>query len=70
MLRDITNNPRVQSKLRAEIDRVVGDRNMSIYEVGNVAYLKACFHETLRFTSSAIVPHMANTNTTLGGRVH
>ena len=67
MLRDITDNPKVQEKLRAEIEKEVGAARMSSYDVGNIHYLKACFHETLRTTCSAIVPHMANSNTTLGG---
>jgi cytochrome P450 len=43
-------HPRVLAKLRDELDPVLGDRDVPLYDdVANLPYLRACIEESLRF---------------------
>ena len=70
MLRDISLDPRVQSKVQLELETEIGEADLRLEKISSLQYLTACFYETLRTTSSAIVPHMANRDTTIGGMVN
>lgn len=70
MLRVLTyvaENPGVQQKLQREADSVLGkDTPVSIDHRKEMPYTEATIMEALRHTSSPIVPHVANEDTTLG----
>lgn len=64
----VAQNPEVQTKLQEEADQVVGkDGACSIDHRSYMPYTEATITEVLRHTSSPIVPHVANEETTLGG---
>ena len=64
---DIATRPRVQTELRAEIRSVLGGADFSLADKKSLTYLQATFYETVRYTCSAIVPHVANRNTSIAG---
>ena len=66
-MHDIGTREGVQQRLRAELASQLGDGEMSLDRRYDLPYLTACFYETLRTTSSAIVPHMANRDTSISG---
>ena len=67
VLIDIATRPRVQAELRAELGRVLGGAEFCLADKKSLAYLQATFYETVRYTSSAIVPNVANRNTSVAG---
>lgn len=70
MLRVLTfvaQHPEVQQKLQEECDDIVGvDTPVSIDHRSSMPYTEATIMEVLRHTSSPIVPHVANDDTTIG----
>jgi cytochrome P450 len=65
LLHDIGSRSEVQERLRQELATELGEGEMSLAR--RLPYLTACLYETLRTTSSAIVPHMANRDTSIAG---
>lgn len=62
--------PHVKSKIMDEIQRVTkGIRNVGLLDKSAMVYTEAAILETLRFTSSPIVPHVATEDTELEGKV-
>ncbi|ELU05571.1 hypothetical protein CAPTEDRAFT_63222, partial [Capitella teleta] len=67
----ISKHPRVQEKLQAEVDRVVGlQRMVSLSDKGEMPYTQATILELLRFTSVVPmgVPHMPYEDTVIQGK--
>ena len=64
---DIATRPRVQTEVRAEIQSVLAGADFSLADKKSLTYLQATFYETVRHTCSAIVPHVANRNTSIAG---
>lgn len=69
MLRYIAQNPEIQEQLITELDSEFQSSDVVLEDVTNIQFLTACFYETLRLTSSAIVPHMTNKDTSVGGNI-
>ena len=69
MLRYIGQNPEIQDQLIRELDTEFQGGQVRLEDVTNVQFLTATFYETLRLTSSAIVPHMTNKDTSVGGKI-
>ena len=67
LLRDIAKSPGVEEKILAEMERELDGQESRLEDISNLQYLTACFYESLRTTSAAIVPHMANRDTSIGG---
>jgi hypothetical protein len=67
LLHDIGTRSEVQERLRSELAAELGEGEMSLNKRYDLPFLTACFYETLRTTSSAIVPHMANRDTSISG---
>ena len=67
VLIDIATRPMVQEEIRKELCEVLPGGDFSLADKSNLTYLNATFFETVRTTCSAIVPHVANRNTTIGG---
>ena len=67
VLIDIATRPRVQAELRAELRRVLGGADFCLADIARLPLLRAALYETVRTTSSAIVPHVANRNTSIAG---
>lgn len=64
----VAQHPEVQQKLQEETDLVIGrDTPVSIDHRKDMPYTEATIMEVLRHTSSPIVPHVANQDTTIGG---
>ncbi len=60
--------PHVLQKIRDEIAEVTGNtRNVGLLDKSSMVYTEATIFETLRFTSSPIVPHVATEDTELQG---
>ena len=68
LLRDIADSPGVEEKILAEMERELDGQETRLEDISNLQYLTACFYESLRTTSAAIVPHMANRDTSIGGK--
>ena len=64
---DIATRPRVQTKVRTELRSVLGNNEFGLADKKSLTYLQATFYETVRYTCSAIVPHVANRNTSIAG---
>ena len=63
----IAQHPEVQNKLHEETDKLYADgAPVSIDHRREMPYAEATIMEVLRHTSSPIVPHVANSETTLG----
>lgn len=61
--------PDVKKKIQDEIQKVTGGtRNVSLSDKSQMMYTEASIFETLRTTSSPIVPHVATEDTELGGK--
>ena len=67
---DIATRPVVQEEIRKELKEVLPDGDFGLGDKTNLKYLNATFFETVRTTCSAIVPHVANRNTTIAGRIN
>ena len=67
VLLDLATRPRVQAELRAELRRVLGGTDFCLADIARLPLLRAALYETVRTTSSAIVPHVANRNTSIAG---
>lgn len=64
----LTKHPEVKRKVEEEIHRVTnGERNVSLLDRADMIYTESTISETLRFTSSPIVPHVATEDTDLDG---
>ncbi|KAK6638600.1 hypothetical protein RUM43_006867 [Polyplax serrata] len=67
-LAGIVKNPEVGLKIQEEIDRVVGSsRPVDLFDKPEMPYTEATILETLRVSSSPIVPHVANQDTVIEG---
>ncbi|OAY84908.1 Cytochrome P450 98A1 [Ananas comosus] len=67
---EIVRHPRVQEKVQAELDRVVGrDRIMAETDFANLPYLQCVVKESLRLhpPTPLMLPHKANTHVRIGG---
>jgi len=64
---DLATRPHVQSQVREELDTVLAGKEFGLEDKKSLPYLQATFYETVRTTCSAIVPHVANRNTTIAG---
>jgi len=66
----LTKYPHVKRKVEEEIRRVTnGERCVSLLDKAEMVYTEATVLETLRFTSSPIVPHVATEDTDLDGEL-
>ena len=64
----IAQNPEVQQKMQAEIEEHLGQERSPVMTDRNaMKYCEATILETLRLTSSPIVPHVATQDTSIGG---
>lgn len=67
---ELIKNPRVQQKVQAELDHVIGlDRVMSESDFSNLPYLQSVAKEALRLhpPTPLMLPHRANANVKIGG---
>ena len=64
---DLATRPHVQQKIQTELNSVLDTGDFSLSLKSSLPYLQATFYETARTTCSAIVPHVANRNTTIAG---
>ena len=67
---ELMKNPRVQLKVQAELDHVIGsDRIMSESDFSNLPYLQCVVKEALRLhpPTPLMLPHRASVNVTIGG---
>ena len=64
---DVATRPQVQAELQSELTSVLAANDFSLADKSSLTYLQATFFETARTTCSAIVPHVANRNTTIAG---
>ena len=64
---DIATRPMVQQEIRKEIKEVLPGGDFGLADKSKLTYLNAAFFETVRTTCSAIIPHVANRNTTIAG---
>lgn len=61
--------PYVKERIEQEIQNVTGGlRNVGLIDKSDMVYTEAAIFETLRTTSSPIVPHVATQDTELGGK--
>ena len=68
-LAGIVKNPEVGTKIQEEIDRVVGNcRPVDLFDKPDMPFTEATILETLRMSSSPIVPHVANQDTMIEGK--
>lgn len=68
MLVYLVKFPHVKKKIEEEIQNVTkGFRNVVLLDRSKMVYTEAVIFETLRFSSSPIVPHVAIEDTELGG---
>ncbi|KAL0269797.1 UNVERIFIED_CONTAM: hypothetical protein PYX00_007407 [Menopon gallinae] len=64
----IVKNPEVGARIQAEIDQVTSNkREVNLFDKTEMPYTEATILETLRTSSSPIVPHVANQDTSIGG---
>lgn len=63
----MANYPDLQTKMRMEIDDVIGDEIPKLDHKSRCNYINCFIAETLRINSVAMVGHSAIENTTLGG---
>ena len=70
-MHDIGTRGEVQARLRLELAGELGEGEEVSLDKRKceLPYLTACFYETLRTTCSAIVPHMANRDTSIAGTI-
>ena len=67
----IAQNPEVQTKIQAEIDEHLSpDVSPVLIDRNRMVYTDATILEVLRHTSSPIVPHVANQDTSIGGNYY
>lgn len=68
-LANAVRNPEVASKIQKEIDEVTdfNKRNISLYDTEKMPYTVSTISETLRYSSSPIVPHVATENASIAG---
>lgn len=65
----IVKNPEVGEKIQKEIDDITsGNRDVNLFDKPQMPYTEATILETLRTSSSPIVPHVANQDTSIGGK--
>ena len=68
LLIDVATRPDVQRRLREEIQSCISPgQQYGLGEKSKFVFLQSTFHETVRTTSSAIVPHVSNRNTKIAG---
>lgn len=68
MLTYIAQNPTVQNRIQREVDEAIGDNRLPTLEDRSaMKYTEATILETLRHTSSPIVPHVANSDSSING---
>ncbi|XP_022199324.2 cytochrome P450 307a1 [Nilaparvata lugens] len=66
VLTAIVRNPQVGKKIQEEVDRITkGTRSINLFDKADMPYTEATILETLRTTSSPIVPHVATQHTTI-----
>ena len=64
MINEVIKNPDVVRKIQNEIDFVTNrNRAVNLFDKPQMPYTEAIIFETLRFTSSPIVPHVATKDT-------
>ncbi|XP_065926328.1 steroid 17-alpha-hydroxylase/17,20 lyase isoform X2 [Magallana gigas] len=65
----MTRFPETQAKCQEEIDRVVGSKQLSMKDRGNLDYTEACIFETMRISNSVGfgIPHMTVCDSQVGG---
>lgn len=67
-LAGVAKNPEVGVKIQEEVDRVTGNsRPVDLFDKPAMPYTEATILETLRTSSSPIVPHVANQDTMIEG---
>lgn len=68
VLAAIVKYPEVSKKIQYEIDSVTkGQRAVNLFDKTNMPYTEATIWETLRTSSSPIVPHVATLDTSISG---
>lgn len=68
-LANAVRNPEVACKIQQEIDQVTdfNTRSITLYDTEKMPYTVSAISETLRYSSSPIVPHVATENTSIAG---
>lgn len=66
VLTAIVRHPQVGKKIQEEVDSITkGTRSINLFDKAEMPYTEATILETLRTTSSPIVPHVATQHTTI-----
>jgi len=67
---ELCSNPQVMANIQEEIDRTTGgnSRPVTLEDRPNMPYTEAAILETLRLSSSPIVPHVAMQDTSVAGK--
>ncbi|KAJ8873945.1 hypothetical protein PR048_024784 [Dryococelus australis] len=64
----VVRNPAVGARIQQEVDAVTaGSRHVTLFDKSSMPYTEATILETLRSASSPIVPHVATTDSSIGG---
>lgn len=68
-LSSVVKHPEVAKRIQEEVDIVTenGKRNVTLFDKVNMPYTDATIWETLRTSSSPIVPHVATLDTSISG---
>lgn len=68
VLAAVVRNPQVCERIRKEVDAATGGiRNVNLFDRPVMPYTEATILETLRYSSSPIVPHVASQDTSIAG---
>lgn len=68
VLAAVVRNPEVGERIQKEVDAATGGtRNVNLFDRTMMPYTEATILETLRSSSSPIVPHVASQDTTIAG---
>lgn len=66
----LVNNPKVQKNIQEEVDRITKcERLVNLTDRNQMPYTEASIMEALRMISSPIVPHVANQDSTIAGKL-
>lgn len=67
----LVNNPKVQKNIQEEVDRITKcERLVDLTDRNQMPYTEATIMEALRMISSPIVPHVANQDSNIAGKLH
>lgn len=63
----LAKEPQVQKNIQEEIDRVLGDKEITISDRSHLPYTEAAIFEAIRLIASPIVPRVANRDSSING---